>query len=164
MEGARASTDERIEVCPPDHPDARATMERYAAELASRFDTGFDPARSHVAVDAELSPPAGLLLVARRGHEPVGCGALRFVDDETAEVKRVWVDPSARGRGLARRLLVELEAQARRRGVRTLRLETNETLHDAIALYRSAGYAEVAPFNDEPYALHWFAKALTPDG
>ncbi|MEZ0449599.1 GNAT family N-acetyltransferase [Cellulomonas sp. ICMP 17802] len=160
---SEAPDDLRIEVCAPDHPDARATMERYAADLASRFRTGFDPARSHVAVDAELAPPAGLLLVARRGDRPVGCGALRFVDGETAEVKRVWVDPSARGRGLARSLLGELEAHARQRGVRTLRLETNETLHEAIALYRSAGYVEVDPFNDEPYAHHWFAKQLASD-
>ncbi|WP_203756738.1 GNAT family N-acetyltransferase [Cellulomonas chitinilytica] len=156
-------TEVRVEVCPPDHPDARTTMSRYAAELAARFDTGFDPSRSHVAVDAELLPPAGLLLVARLGDEPVGCGALRFVDDDTAEVKRVWVDPRVRGQGLARRLLVELEAHARDRGVRTLRLETNETLREAVALYRSSGYDEVEPFNDEPYAHHWFAKDLTPD-
>jgi ribosomal protein S18 acetylase RimI-like enzyme len=157
---AEASDAVRIEVCPPDHPDARITMDRYAAELAARFDAGFDPAQSHVAVDAELVPPAGLLLVARRGDAPVGCGALRFVDDRTAEVKRVWVDPAERGRGLARRLLSELEEHARQRGTRTLRLETNETLREAIALYQRSGYAEVAPFNDEPYAHHWFAKEL----
>ena len=160
--GGEASGYVRIEVCPPDHPDARATMARYAADLASRFDTGFDPARSHVAVDTELSPPAGLLLVARRGDEAVGCGALRFVDDRTAEVKRIWVDPSGRGHGLARRLLAELEAHARRRQVTTVRLETNGSLREAIALYRSSGYVEVAPFNDEPYAHHWFAKELAP--
>ena len=74
----------------------------------------------------------------------------------------MWVAPAARGLGLGRRLLRELEEQARRRGARVVRLETNRTLAEAIALYRSAGYVEIEPFNDEPYAHHWFEKpALT---
>ena len=74
----------------------------------------------------------------------------------------MWVAPAARGLGLGRRLLAELEAQAAARGVRTLRLETNRTLVEAIGLYRAAGYREVAAFNDEPYAHHWFEKTLDP--
>jgi ribosomal protein S18 acetylase RimI-like enzyme len=77
-----------------------------------------------------------------------------------AELKRMWVAPTARGLGLGRRLLTELERLAREHGVRVLRLETNRSLTEAIALYRSAGYREVAPFNDEPYAHHWFEKRV----
>ena len=72
----------------------------------------------------------------------------------------MWVAPTARGLGLGRRLLVELERAAADHGVRTLRLETNQNLTEAIALYRSAGYVEVERFNDEPYAHHWFEKRL----
>jgi ribosomal protein S18 acetylase RimI-like enzyme len=71
----------------------------------------------------------------------------------------MWVAPSVRGLGRGRRLLTELETHAAAHGARTLRLETNRTLDEAIALYRSAGYREVAPFNAEPYAHHWFEKA-----
>jgi ribosomal protein S18 acetylase RimI-like enzyme len=72
----------------------------------------------------------------------------------------MWVAESARGLGLGRRLLAELEAWAAQRGARTVRLETNRALTEAIALYRSAGYREVPAFNDEPFAHHWFEKTL----
>src|SRR5262249_37477624 len=94
--------------------------------------------------------------------EPVGCGALKLHGDEPAEVKRMWVSGAARGLGVGRRLLTELEHYAAGAGVRVLRLETNRSLVEAIGLYRSAGYREVAAFNDEPYAHHWFEKRLVP--
>ena len=144
----------------PRQPDARRCLRAYFVELAQRFDSGFDPARSISAGDAELTPPAGLLLVATLHAEPVGCGALKLHGNGPAEVKRMWVSPTVRGLGLGRRLLDELEAQAVARGVRVLRLETNRSLTEAIGLYHSAGYREVDPFNDEPYAHHWFEKAL----
>jgi GNAT superfamily N-acetyltransferase len=144
----------------PRHPDARCCLRAYFAELSHRFDGGFDPARSISADDDELTPPAGLLLVATLHSEPVGCGALKFHDDAPAEVKRMWVAPTVRGLGLGRRLLTDLEAHAAANHVRTLRLETNRSLGKAIGLYRAAGYREVAAFNDEPYAHHWFEKTL----
>jgi ribosomal protein S18 acetylase RimI-like enzyme len=70
------------------------------------------------------------------------------------------VSSAARGLGLGRRLLDELEAFARRGGARAVQLDTNKALTEAISLYRSSGYEEVAPFNDEPYANHWFEKRL----
>jgi DNA-binding MarR family transcriptional regulator/GNAT superfamily N-acetyltransferase len=132
----------------------------YFAELDTRFDAGFDPGRSIPAAAAELVAPAGVLLLARLRGEPVGCGALKFHDGEPAEIKRMWVAATARGLGLGRRILLELEHHARQRSVTMVRLETNRKLHEAISLYRSAGYQEVAAFNDEPYAHHWFEKRL----
>ena len=150
----------QVAACDPRHPDARSSLRAYFGELSHRFAGGFDPGRSISADDHELTPPAGLLLVATAHGEPVGCGALKFHGDAPAEIKRMWVAPTARGLGLGRRLLDDLEAHAAARGVRTLRLETNRALGEAIGLYRSAGYREVAAFNEEPYAHHWFEKTL----
>ena len=151
-----------VEIAPvdPAEPGARFCLQSYFSELDRRFDSGFDPAQSIPAAEAELRPPAGLFLVASLRGEPVGCGALKFHDGAPAEIKRMWVAESARGLGLGRRLLRELEERAAAHGVRTVRLETNRTLREAIGLYRSSGYVEVAPFNDEPYAHHWFEKHL----
>ena len=160
--GERPLTAGRVEfdVADPTGDDARSCLDAYLDELDGRFPDGFDPGRS-ISVDAdELTAPEGLLLLARLDGDPIGCGALKFHDDEPAEIKRMWVDPSARGLGLGRRLLEELEERARERGVTRVRLETNGALTEAIGLYRSAGYEEVDPFNDEPYAHHWFEKRL----
>lgn len=152
----------QFEVADPRSPDAQHCLDAYFEELDGRFDVGFDPARSISADADELTEPDGLLLLARLRDEPVGCGALKLHDDQPAEIKRMWVEPSARGLGLGRRILAELEACARQRNVSTVRLETNRHLTEAIHLYRSAGYVEVDPFNDEAYAHHWFEKQLDP--
>ena len=149
-----------IGVRDPRDPDARRCLAAYVSELAVRFDGGFDPALSISAADDEMTPPAGAFLVAILHGEPVGCGGLKFHPGAPAEVKRMWVSPAVRGLGLGRRLLAELEAEAVRHGVGVLRLETNRTLAEAIAMYRTAGYREVPAFNDEPYAHHWFEKEL----
>lgn len=150
----------KVEAADPASADARYCFDAYFEELDDRFEDGFDPARSISADAEELTPPNGLLLLARLHGEPIGCGALKFHDDQPAEIKRMWVDPSARGLGLGRRLLAELEEEARRHDAATVRLETNRSLTEAIDLYRSAGYEEVDPFNEEPYAHHWFEKRL----
>ena len=160
VERLLAASAVRVTGCDPRHPDARRAVRAYVTELADRFEAGFDPALSISATDDEMSPPAGLFLLATLHGEPAGCGALKFRPGARAEIKRMWVAPEARGLGLGRRLLTELEARAAARGVRTLRLETNRALTEAISLYRSAGYREVAAFNDEPYADHWFEKML----
>ena len=149
-----------IAVEAPTTADARWCIGQYFGELNARFEAGFDPGRSIPADAHELTPPAGLLLVARIRQQPVGCGALKFHGDAPAELKRMWVSPEARGLGLGRRLLQALEQQARVAGAGVVRLETNRALTEAIALYRSSGYREVAAFNDEPYAHHWFEKHL----
>jgi DNA-binding MarR family transcriptional regulator/GNAT superfamily N-acetyltransferase len=150
-----------IRLVDPAHPHARYCMGEYFAELDRRFDTGFDPSTSISADDDELRPPAGLLLIATLQSQPIGCGALKFHYTEPTELKRMWVAQSARGLGIGRRILADLEAEAVRHGSRVVRLETNKSLTEAIALYRSSGYVEVDAFNDEPYAHHWFEKRLS---
>ena len=145
----------------PRRPDVVRCFVRYAEELDVRFDGGFDAGKSISADPRELTPPAGYCVVARLRGAPVGCGALKLHGTAPAELKRMWVDPHSRGLGVGRRLLDSLEALARENGVRVLRLETNRTLGEAIELYRGAGFTEVTPFNDEPYADHWFEKALS---
>jgi DNA-binding MarR family transcriptional regulator/ribosomal protein S18 acetylase RimI-like enzyme len=149
-----------VSVTDPHLTEAERCLSAYAAELALRLEGGFDPTRTRQVEAADMTPPRGLLLIAWLRGEPVGCGALRLHDDRWAEIKRMWVAPNARGLGLGRRLLTELEAQARDDGVRLLRLDTNHSLTEAIELYRSSGYTEVSRFNDEPYADHWFEKKL----
>jgi DNA-binding MarR family transcriptional regulator/GNAT superfamily N-acetyltransferase len=143
----------------PEHPHALHCLGAYAAELDRRFAGGFDPALSISADPAELRPPAGVLVVATLRSEPVGCGALKFHAGAPTELKRMWVAPAARGLGVGRRLLAELEARAAERGD-VIRFETNGALTEALALYRSSGYVEVAPFSADPYAELWFEKRL----
>lgn len=152
----------RIDVEAPDSAGARHCLESYYAEIDERFETGFDlDAALPVGVD-DMRPPAGLLLVARLRGAPIGCGALKLGNPRIAEIKRLWVDGSARGLGLGRRLLTALEALAVEHGRSSVRLDTNASLYEAIALYRSTGYVEIEAFNDESHAHHWFEKLLAP--
>ena len=157
-ERAARATAVSLAVEDPTTLDARWCIEQYFAELNARFETGFDPGLSISADAHELTRPAGELLIARLDGRPVGCGALKLHSGAPAELKRMWVSPDARGIGLGRRLLSELERHAREAGARVVRLETNRTLTEAIQLYRTSGYREVPAFNDEPYAHHWFEK------
>ncbi|MEU6992232.1 bifunctional helix-turn-helix transcriptional regulator/GNAT family N-acetyltransferase [Streptomyces sp. NPDC046465] len=144
----------------PDHPDAQSCLRSYFTELQESFDSGFDPAQSLLPDAGGLRPPGGLFLVARVHGEPVGCAGLKLLPGSPAEVKRMWVSPEARGLGLGRRFLAELETLAARHGRTLLRLDTNKALDAAIGLYHSCGFEEVPAFNDEPYAHHWFEKRI----
>ena len=150
----------QVAVEDPASPDAVACIESYFAELDQRFEAGFDPAKTNSADPDELTEPYGLLLLARLGGQAIGCGALKFHGDQPAEIKRLWVSPTARGLGVGRRLLSELERRAAGRGIAVVRLDTNRALREAIALYRSAGYREIEAFNGEAFADHWFEKRL----
>ncbi len=147
-------------VAPADPADERVRwcLERYAAEIAERF--GWDPETSIPLDDDDLRPPRGLMLLATRDEEPLGCGGLKLHGAEPAEIKRVWVSDSARGLGLGRRLMAGLEDRARVLGATAVCLDSNAALVEAIALYRALGYVEVPPFNDERHADHWFRKEL----
>jgi DNA-binding MarR family transcriptional regulator/GNAT superfamily N-acetyltransferase len=149
-----------IRAVDPDGADARSCVRAYFAELDRRSESGFDATAGISAEPHEVIPPAGLFLVAYLRGEPVGCGAVKHHPGEASEIKRMWVAEPARGLGIARRLLAELENSAAASGAGTAHLETNKTLVEAIALYRSGGYVEVPAFNDEPFAHHWFEKRL----
>jgi len=151
----------RFAIEDPTTVDARWCLAQYFAELNARFEGGFDPGRSLLPDASDLRPPVGAFLIARLRNRPVGCGALKFQDDGSAYLKRMWIAPAARGIGLGRRLLHELERVAREAGASAVRLETNRALTEAIALYRREGYVEVEAFNDEPYGDYWFEKRLT---
>jgi len=141
-------------------PDAQQSMALYVEELAARFEEGFDTAKGNSVSGDEFIRPHGSFLVARLDGSPVGCGAVRMLDAATAEIKRMWVAPSARGLGVAGRMLRKLEAIAHELGAQTVYLDTNRALKEAQSLYRRDGYAEIAPYNDNPYADHWFKKRL----
>ncbi|HEY1452887.1 MAG TPA: helix-turn-helix domain-containing GNAT family N-acetyltransferase [Roseiarcus sp.] len=144
----------------PNSADARRCLDAYFSELAARFKGGFDVNRDDSARADSMAAPSGLFVVARLDGDPVGCGGLKRTDKTTGEIKRVWTAPPARGMGVARRMLRTLEAAARDMGIKTLRLDTNRALTEAHALYRKEGFREIARFNDNPYADHWFEKRL----
>ena len=144
----------------PTHRDARRCVRAYFAELDRRSKSGFDPTAGISAEPHELVPPAGEFLIAYLRGEPAGCGAVKHHPGAPSEIKRMWVAESARGLGIGRRLLTELEQRVAASGASIARLETNRALVEAIAMYRSAGYIEVPAFNDEPFADHWFEKCL----
>jgi len=150
----------RIERVDPASPAARWCVSQYFAELAVRFEEGFDPGKSLPNDDDEMSPPRGAFLIASIDGEAVACGAVKTIAPGVGYIKRMWVAGSVRGLGFGRRMLEALESQARELGFTTVQLETNRALTEAIRLYKSSGYAEVAPFNTEPYADHWFEKQL----
>lgn len=150
----------RIEQAPPANCDVQQCLARYFTELAERFDNGFDPAHSTAPTLEGFEPPRGTFLLMRLHGQPVGCGGFKPDTPDAAYLKRMWVAPEARGLGLGRRLLQELEDRAQALGYRLLRLETEKNLGEAQQLYRSSGYREVPRFNDEPYAHHWFEKLL----
>ena len=145
----------------PEHPDARRCLAAYVAELNARSEVLFDPTAGSTAEPQEIRPPHGAMLVAYLRGTAMGCGALKHHEDGSpSDIKRMWVHEGARGRGVGRRLLEELERLAAEHGDSAVRLETNALLVEAIGLYRSVGYVEVEPFNEEPFADHWFRKEL----
>jgi DNA-binding MarR family transcriptional regulator len=138
----------------PGSPDARWCLGHYYAELAERFEEGFEAPR-------EPAPDILVCLVARVQGQPAGCGILRALDPGAGEIVRMWVDRPQRGLGIATRLLAALEDAARQRGLELVRLDTNRALDEAKAMYAGAGYVEIERYNDNPYANHWFEKRLT---
>ena len=150
-----------LEEIDPRDPKAVFCLGEYYGELSRRFARGFDVSLSCDPEAEAMIAPRGAFLVAVSDGMPIGCGGLKgHAGGETAEVKRVWVAPSARGLGLARRLMAAIEARARDLGVVRLLLDTNSALPEAVALYRNSGWVEIERFNDDPYPDLFFEKRL----
>jgi GNAT superfamily N-acetyltransferase len=152
----------RIEPADASSEEAQALLAAYFAELAGTFPDGFDPGAGSASADPdEVRPPRGSFLVVRDDDgAAIGCGAVKVLDPTRAEIKRMWLHSSTRGRGLGALLLDALEGAARELGATEGVLDTNATLEAALALYRLHGWREVPAYNDNPYATHWFAKEL----
>lgn len=144
----------------PDSPEMLACWRGYIDELVTRV-PGARPELFPVPDPAADSyrPPHGRCLVAWSDDLPVGCVALRPLEATVAEVKRLWVHASARGQGLARRLMAAIEDEARDMGLTALKLDTNSALTEAIALYRATGWRDCAPYTGTP-ADTWMEKLL----
>ena len=128
----------------PDQPDVLAMIEALDALMTSLY----PPESNHLLDVAALSDPAVTFLVARAGSEAVGCGALLNDPRGWGELKRMYVRPDRRGQRIGKRMLVELEAIARAKGLRLLRLETGIHNAEALALYRRADFTECPAFGD----------------
>jgi GNAT superfamily N-acetyltransferase len=144
---------------PFDTPESTALVSDYVAEIKAMYPewTPDVPPR----MDAgDVEPPDGRWLIAYRDGHAVGCAGLKRLDERTAEIKRIYVEPEARGAGVARALITGLEAAAREAGYDTIRLDTGAKQHASVALFRSAGYAPIADYNGNPVASHWFEKQI----
>ncbi|MEM9575047.1 MAG: GNAT family N-acetyltransferase [Pseudomonadota bacterium] len=151
-----------IGVEPANSPDGEWCLAQYYSELAKRFDEGFDPNLKNKFDPAEMEPPNGWFVVGRIGEKPVACGAVMKLDGSASicEVKRVWVSSNARGSGLGSKIMDKLETLAKEAGFTRVKLDTNRALGEAKGLYEKLGYAETYRYNDNPYADHFFEKAL----
>lgn len=152
---------------PSDDPVAAGLLDDYFASRELGFTTHPGGYRVVHPDPAWFTPPAGVFLVLRDdAGAAVGCGGVRRIDDREGEtcfeVKHVWIDPAARGRGWSRLLMGRLEARAVDLGARWIVLDTNESLEVAQRLYRTSGYEDVPRYNENPNATHWLSKQLSP--
>lgn len=151
----------RFETTSADDPGAAASLAAYYAELDLTFPTGFDPSAWSALTPEDTLPPHGRFLVVRRGNETVGCGAVKSIGEGMAEIKRMWIRDDLRGQGLGPALLKALEGEAVSLGHSVVRLDTSSHLPKAVGMYIKYGYTEIEPYNDNPYAGHWFEKHLS---
>ena len=143
-----------------DDPRVVALLAAYEAELVTMGVT-LNHGSSGGTSPADFAEPRGRFLLASLDESVVGCGGVRLLAPGVAEVKRMYVDPAARGAGLARRLLAALEAAARDLGAGVVRLDTGRDMAPAVGLYRSSGYREIEDYNANPDAGWWFERRLT---
>jgi GNAT superfamily N-acetyltransferase len=143
-------------------PAAPPASDLLAAMVAEMNELYGDIEGAHMpsATPADFAPPAGTFLVGYREGEPVCAGGIKRIATDAAEIKRMYVVPAARRRGVARTLLEALEDAARERGYTFVRLDTGPLQRHAMALYASAGYTEIGNFNANPIAAYWGEKRL----
>jgi len=150
----------RFERADPSDVPAADLLAAMRIELNDTYET-FSRLDNPPLQPAELRPPGGSYLVAYDRDAAVAGGGLRRLAPGVAEIKRMYVRPEARSRGVARALLVALEGEARALGYATTRLDTGPKQVHALALYRSVGYVDVPPYNDNPFACFWGEKDLS---
>jgi GNAT superfamily N-acetyltransferase len=150
----------RFEQTDPEVLPASELLAEMRVELNDVYDS-FNRLDNPPLVPDELRGPDGAYLVGYEAAEAVAGGGLRRLDDGVAEIKRMFVRPSARSRGVARALLEALEQTARELGYERIRLDTGPKQVHGLALYRSAGYVDVPPYNDNPFACFWGEKVLS---
>jgi ribosomal protein S18 acetylase RimI-like enzyme len=150
--------DIELREAPPGDPATIRLAEAMRAEIEERGAHNGQP-RPEMTM-AEAIEADRERIVAYRGSEPVGIGALRLVGDGIAEIKRIYVIPDYRGSGIAKRILEELERRARRHGQRAVRLDTNTRLAEANRMYLAAGFRRIEPYNSNPRADRWYEKPL----
>jgi GNAT superfamily N-acetyltransferase len=150
---------ELLVVEPPDSAASVRLQNAFFADIATRY-PGWNPASSQPVDPSELAPPRGVWIVAYLDVRAVGCGGLQALDDETAEIRRIYLDKGARGRGIGRALLGELETHARKAGYERVRLTTGDGQPEALKLFRASGYEEIPPFTDGAFTRHWMEKRL----
>jgi GNAT superfamily N-acetyltransferase len=150
----------RFERSDPEELPASELLAEMRVELNDVYES-FGRLDNPPLVSDELRGPGGAYLVGYEGAEAVAGGGLRRLDDAVAEIKRMFVRPAARSRGVARALLEALEQTARELGYEKVRLDTGPKQLHGLALYRSAGYADVPPYNDNPFACFWGEKLLS---
>ena len=147
-----------------DDADAHALLAEYFECRAASFPVAQGTYRTVFPVAQNFEPPVGTFLVVEEDGVAVGCGGIRLIDladhPAAAEIKHLYLQPHLRGRGMGRLLLAELEGRAATLEAQHLVLDTNESLTAAGALYRSSGYSEVPPYNDNANATTWFAKQV----
>ena len=149
-----------IECVSPLDPRAVVCLEAYYEELARNLKSGFDVNLSADPEASDMEHPRGAFLLAMLDGMPIGCIGLKGTDKGYAELKRLWIVPSARGMGLAKRMMTEAENEARGLGIKCLRLDTNSVLSDAVAMYHKLGWTEIERFNEDPYPDLFFEKDI----
>lgn len=149
-----------VENVPITDPVCEELLTRYIGELEERFGHDFDVTRASPPGEHDFDPPCGVFVVGRLGGRPIACGGVRTLEPGVAEIRRMYVDPSARGRGVGRAVLVALESSARQMGHTVMRLDTASELHEAHRLYEGAGYVTVPAYNDNEFAARWYEKRL----
>ena len=149
----------RFERGDPEEPPASELLAAMRVELNELYEA-FDRLDNPPVDPAELRPPGGAYVVGFDGEQAVAGGGVRHLAEGMGEIKRMFVRPAARSRGVAGALLAELEDTARTLGYDVVRLDTGPKQLHTLTLYRRAGYVEVPRYNENPFACFWGEKRL----